>query len=581
MKKNSLFRLFKYIGNYKIYLIISLVCALVSNILTAFIPFIVGKAIDRIIGQGRVDFPDLFKIIIILAVVYGVSSFFMWIFTILANIISFRTVRDIRNEAFDKIEKLPLKYFDSNAHGDIMSRLTNDIDAISDGLFQGITQFYPGIVTVICSIVLMFALSIKISLVILCMTPLCFVIASFITKRSNKMFKEQQKTVGELNGYIEEIIGNQKIVKVFGYEENSQKKFNEINTRLYKCGQQAQFYSSLTNPSTRFVNNITYVLVGVVGGLLSVLNGLSVGTISSFLTYSTQFSQPINNITSVATQLQAALASCERVFSIIDEVQEVDDSKNTKEIIKCNGNVDFQNVFFSYVKEVPLINNFSADIKKGNTIAIVGPTGAGKTTIVNLLMRFYDINAGNIMIDGTNIYEIKRNNLRRLFGMVLQDTWLFEGTIRENISYGKQEASQCEIEKAAKEAYVHNFIKRLPEGYDTVITEAGSNLSEGQKQLLTIARVMLINPPMLILDEATSNIDTRTEAKIQSAFQVMMNGKTSFVIAHRLSTIRNADIILVMNNGEIVERGNHEELLNKGGFYAKLYKSQFESRESY
>ncbi|MBV4418940.1 ABC transporter ATP-binding protein/permease [Clostridium tyrobutyricum] len=578
MKKNSLFRLFKYIGNYKIYLVISLVCALISNVLTAFIPFIVGKGIDRIIGQGRVNFHDLFKIIIILAVVYGVSSFFMWIFTIVANIISFRTVRDIRNEAFDKIEKLPLKYFDSNAHGDIMSRLTNDIDAISDGLFQGITQFYPGIVTVVCSIVLMFSLSIKVTLVILCMTPLCFVIASFITKRSNKMFKEQQKTVGKLNGYIEEIIGNQKVVRIFGYEKASQEKFNEINTRLYKCGQQAQFYSSLTNPSTRFVNNITYVLVGVVGGLLSVLNGLSVGTISSFLTYSTQFSQPINNITSVATQLQAALASCERVFSIIDEVQEVDDSKNTKEIVNCNGNVDFQNVFFSYVKEVPLINNFSADIKKGNTIAIVGPTGAGKTTIVNLLMRFYDINAGNIMIDGTNIYEMKRNNLRRLFGMVLQDTWLFEGTIRENISYGKQEASQYEIEKAAKAAYVHNFIKKLPEGYDTVITEAGSNLSEGQKQLLTIARVMLINPPMLILDEATSNIDTRTEAKIQRAFNTMMDRKTSFVIAHRLSTIRNANIILVMNNGEIVERGNHEKLLNKGGFYAKLYKSQFESR---
>jgi len=577
LKKNSLFRLFKYIGNHKIYMGISLICALISNILMAFIPFIVGKGIDKIVGKGTVDFDNLLKIIIILAVVYLISSLFMWIFTVIANIIAFKTVKDIRNEAFDKISTLPLRYFDVNAHGDIMSRLTNDIDAISDGLLQGITQFYPGIVTIISSLVLMFALSVKITLVILLMTPLCFIIASFITSRSNKMFKEQQKTVGELNGYIEEIIGNQKVVKVFGYEKRSEEKFKEINRRLYKCGQQAQFYSSLTNPSTRFVNNIIYVLVGVVGGLLSVLGGLSVGTISSFLTYSTQFSQPINNITSVATQLQAALASCERVFSIIDETPEPADLENTKKITNCEGNITFDNVSFSYVKEVPLINDFNAEIRKGNTIAIVGPTGAGKTTMVNLLMRFYDINKGKILIDGTDIYEIKRNNLRSLFGMVLQDTWLFEGTIRENIAYGKQEATESEIEIAAKAAHIHSFIKRLPEGYDTVITEAGANLSEGQKQLLTIARVMLIDPPMLILDEATSSVDTRTEIKIQNAFLSMMKGRTSFVIAHRLSTIRDADLILVMKDGEIIERGSHEELINRGGFYTKLYKSQFKN----
>lgn len=576
---SNLVRLFKYIAKYKVYMFMALICALISNVLIAFIPFIVGKGINNIIGKGRVDFNNLLKVIIILGVVYVISAIFTWIFTVIANIVTFNTVRDIRNQAFSKISTLPLKYFDGNAHGDIMSRLTNDIDSISDGLFQGITQFYPGIITIVSSLILMLALSVKITIVIIVMTPLCFLVASFITGRTNKMFKEQQKTVGELNGYIEEIIGNQKVVKAFGYEKRSEKKFNEINKRLYKCGQQAQFYSSLTNPGTRYVNNITYALVGIVGGLLSVLSGLSVGTISSFLTYSTQFSQPINNVTSVATQLQAALASCERVFSVIDETPEASDAENTKEITECNGNTSFDNVSFSYVDEVPLINDFSAEVKEGSTVAIVGPTGAGKTTMVNLLMRFYDINKGKIFIDGTDIYEIKRDNLRSLFGMVLQDTWLFEGTIRDNIAYGKENATQSEIEAAAKAAYIDSFIEKLPEGYDTIITESGSNLSEGQKQLLTIARVMLIDPPMLILDEATSSVDTRTELKIQSAFLSMMKGRTSFVIAHRLSTIRDADVILVMNNGEIVERGNHEELLERGGFYARLYESQFKNAE--
>ncbi|AAK80347.1 ABC-type multidrug transport system fused ATPase/permease subunit [Clostridium acetobutylicum] len=577
MKKGTLFRLASYVGKYKMYMFISLIFALISNVLIAFMPLIVGKGIDNIKSQGKVDFNNLLKIIIVLAAVYLISSIFTWLFTAVANILAYNTVRDLRNEALSKISTLPLKYFDVNPHGDIMSRLTNDMDAISDGLFQGITQFFPAIVTIISSILLMLSLSIKLTGIIILMTPLCFFIASFITKRSNKMFKQQQNTVGELNGYIEEIIGNEKIVKLFGYEKRAEKKFSEINSRLYNCGQLAQFYSSLTNPSTRFVNNITYVLVGAVGGLLAVLSGLSIGTISSFLTYSTQFSQPINNVTGVATQLQAAFASAERVFSILDEIPEKKDNEGAKKFEHCEGNISFNNVSFSYNKKQPLIENFSVDIKKGSTIAIVGPTGAGKTTMVNLLMRFYDIDGGKITIDGKDINKMKRNDVRGQFGMVLQDTWLFEGTIKENIAYGKPDASMEEIESAAKKAYIHNFIKRLSDGYDTRITESGGNLSEGQKQLLTIARVMLINPPMLILDEATSSVDTRTEIKIQNAFLKMMEGRTSFVIAHRLSTIKDADLILVMKNGHIVERGKHEELVNSEGLYREIYESQFKN----
>jgi ATP-binding cassette, subfamily B, multidrug efflux pump len=575
MKKSTFSRLIGYVSKYKGYMFASLIFALISNILIAFMPLIVGKAIDKIIAEGKVDFDGLIKTIIILGIIYVISALFTWLFTIVANIVAYNTVKDLRNEALSKISNLPLKYFDRHPHGDIISRLTNDMDNISDGLFQGITQFYPGIITILSSLILMVSLSFKLTAVIVIMTPFCFLIASFITKRSNKMFKEQQKTLGELNGYIEEIIGNQKVVRLFGYEKKAEESFGEINGRLYKCGQLAQFYSSLTNPATRLVNNITYILVGLVGGILSVLSGLSIGMISSFLTYSTQFSQPINNITSVATQLQAALASCERIFSVIDEEPEKADAKDAENITGCEGNVKFENVSFSYDKKVKLIEDFSVDINQGSTVAIVGPTGAGKTTMVNLLMRFYDLDKGKITIDGREINNLKRDNLRSQIGMVLQDTWLFEGTIRENIAYGKPNATLEEIQDAAKAAFIHSFIKRLPEGYDTLITESGGNLSEGQKQLLTIARVMLIDPPMLILDEATSSVDTRTELKIQSAFLSMMKGRTSFVIAHRLSTIRDADIILVMKNGKIVERGNHDGLVNKGGIYTELYNSQF------
>lgn len=575
MKKSTFSRLLGYVSKYKGYMFASLIFALISNILIVFIPLIIGKAIDKIISKGEVDFDSLIKKIILLGVIYLISALFTWLFNAVANIVAYNTIKDLRNEALNKINTLPLKYFDRNPHGDIISRLTNDMDNISDGLFQAITQFYPGIITILSSIILMIILSFKLTVVIVLMTPLCFLIASFITKRSTKMFKEQQKTLGELNGYIEEIIGNQKVVRLFGYEKRAQESFSKINGRLYKCGQLAQFYSSLTNPSTRFVNNVTYILVGLIGGIFSVLSGLSVGVISSFLTYSTQFSQPINNITSVATQLQAAFASCERVFSILDEKSEKTDSKDNENIKRCEGNVKFENVSFSYNKKVPLIEDFSVDIKKGSTVAIVGPTGAGKTTMVNLLMRFYDLDKGKITIDGKEINNLTRDSVRNQFGMVLQDTWLFEGSIKENIAYGKPNATLEEIQNAAKSAYIHSFIKRLPDGYETMITESGGNLSEGQKQLLTIARVMLINPPMLILDEATSNVDTRTELKIQNAFLSIMNGRTSFVIAHRLSTIRDADIILVMNNGKIVERGKHDELVDKGGLYTELYNSQF------
>ena len=577
MKNKTLSRLLKYMTKYKTNMILALIFALISNILIIIGPLLVGKGIDNIVSEGTVNFNHLFKVIIILGVVYVVSAIFLWLFSIIANIISFRTVQDIRKEAFDKISTFPLKYFDDNLRGDVISKLTNDIDAISDGLFQGITQFYPGIVVITGSLIIMLMLNVKITLVILIMTVPCFFITSFITNRSNNMFKEQQKTLGELNGYTEEIIGNQKIVKAFSYEQPSQKIFQEINGRLYICGRLAQLYSSLTNPSIRYINNISYILVGVVGGISAAAGHLSIGVISSFLTYSTQFSQPINNMTSVATQFQAALASAERVFAILDGKSESQEKQNTPTLKAGSGRISFNNVSFSYKKDVPLIKDFNFDVKPGNTVAIVGPTGAGKTTMVNLLMRFYEITGGAIFVDETNIKEVTRDSVRNSFGMVLQDTWLFSGTIRENIAYGMPDATLDEIETAAKAAHIHSFIKRLPMGYDTIITEAQGNFSQGQRQLLTIARVMLINPPMLILDEATSSIDTRTEMKIQKAFQSMMKGRTSFIIAHRLSTIREADVILVMNNGEIIESGNHKELVAKGGFYSKLYDSQFEN----
>lgn len=575
MKNSTIKRIFSYVGKYKVHLIAVVICAIFGNTLFILSPLLTGKAIDYILGVNQVDFQGLIRIIGILIVIYIISSLFQWLMSVISNVAANNTIHDIRNEAFDKLNTLPLNYFDSRSHGDIISRLTNDIEAISDGLFQGITQIISAVVIIIGCFIFMLTISPIITLVVVLITPLCFFIASFIAKHSKKMYADQSKTVGELNGYIEEIIGNSNVVKAFGFEQNTLEHFKEINSRLYKVGQKAQWYSSLTNPTTRLVNNIAYVSVTVLGGFMALAGRLSVGNIASFLTYSNQFAKPINEITSITSQIQSAIASAERVFALLDQEPESEALKPEENLENCEGTVTFNNVNFSYFSEVPLIRNFNLQVKKGQTIAIVGPTGAGKTTIVNLLMNFYQVNSGEILVDGKNIYYMKRDNLRKLIGMVLQDSWLFSGTIAENIAYGKPDATRDEIIEAAKASWAHSFIKKLPDGYDTLIDEEGGNLSQGQKQLLTIARVMIMDPPMLVLDEATSSIDTRTEINIQKAFHKMMEGRTSFVIAHRLSTIKGADVILVLQNGNIVEQGNHEELLKKKGFYHKLYYSQF------
>lgn len=575
MKKSLLRRLWGYVGRYKALLTVVFIFALLGNTISIFTPLLTGHAIDKIVGVSQVDFKGLIHIIIQLLVLFLVSSVFQWLMSYVSSIVSYNTIHDIRKEAFEKLNTLPLKYFDGNAHGDIISRLTNDIDAISDGLLQGITQVMSAVVIIAGCFIFMLTISPIITLAVVLITPLCFFIASFIAKHSKRMFAEQSKTVGELNGYVEEIIGNQKIVNAFGYEEESLKHFNEINNRLYKAGQKAQWYSSLTNPTTRLINNIAYVSVTVIGGFLAVAGRLSVGNIASFLTYSNQFAKPINEITAIASQIQSAFASAERIFFLLDLSEDTPVLKPEESLLDCEGKVSFKQVSFSYREEVPLIRNLNLEVDKGNMIAIVGPTGSGKTTLVNLLMRFYDVNSGEISIDGKDIYHINRDKLRRTIGMVLQESWLFSGTVAENIAYGKPEATREEIVRAAKAARAHSFIKRLPNGYDTRIEEDGGNLSQGQKQLLTIARVMIIDPPMLILDEATSSIDTRTEINIQKAFNKMMEGRTSFVIAHRLSTIKEADTILVLQHGDIVEQGSHEELLKRKGFYYTLYNSQF------
>lgn len=580
MKNRVVKRLVKYILQHRQFVIGALICAVFSNILMITGPFIIGKGVDSIAGKNSVDFKQIGKIVLVIIVLYCVSAIFQWTLQVLTTKLANRTVEELKNDVFNHVTKMPLEYYDRNAHGDIMSRLTSDMEYISEGIFQSVTQFLTGIISIVGSLVFMFILNPFITLVVIVMTPVTFFIASFITKRSSKLFKEQSKLNGELNGFVEEMIGNQKVVKAFNYEEHAQEKFEEINNRLYKAGRWAQFYSSLVNPSTRLVNNITYVLLGLTGGIAAIAGRLSIGYISSFLTYSTYFSQPINNITSVTTQLQTAIASAQRVFSVLDSEPENNEEEGLIEFSSTTSNkgkVTFDNVSFSYTADHPLIKNFSLDVNNGTRVAIVGPTGAGKTTLVNLLMRFYDVNSGNIYIDGIDIKSMTKDSLRKAFGMVLQDTWLFAGTIRENISYGKPAASDDEVTAAAKSANAHSFIKKLPMGYNTMVTEGGGNLSQGQRQLLTIARVMLIIPPMLILDEATSSVDTRTEIKIQKAFNRLMEGRTSFIIAHRLSTIREADLILVMNKGQIVEQGTHDELIAMGGFYNKLYYSQYEN----
>jgi ABC-type multidrug transport system fused ATPase/permease subunit len=577
MKGHVMKRLFAYVLKNRLYVVGALICAAFSNVLMIAGPLFIGKGVDYIVGEGNVNFSKVKYFAFIIIGLYCVSGIFQWFLQVLTTKLSNRTAQELRQNVFDHISKMPLKFFDRNPHGDIMARMTNDIENISDGIFQAVTQFFTGIISIVGSLVFMFSLNPVITLIVIAMTPVTFFIASFITKSSSKMFKEQLKLNGEINGYIEEIIGNQNVVKAFGYEERSQARFEEINGRLYQTGRWAQFYSSLVNPSTRLVNNITYVLLGMTGGIAALAGHLSIGYISSFLTYSSYFSQPINNITSVTTQLQTAFASAQRVFEVLDGKTEEEPAESDIELKNSEGNVSFKDVSFSYTPEVSLIKNFSLDVKTGTRIAIVGPTGAGKTTLVNLLMRFYDVNSGNIYIDDKNIQNVTKDSLRKSFGMVLQDTWLFTGTIRENIAYGKPDATDDEIIQAAKSANAHSFIKRLANGYNTELTEGGENLSQGQRQLLAIARVMLVIPSMLILDEATSSVDTRTELKIQKAFLKMMEGRTSFIIAHRLSTIREADLILVLKDGQIIEQGSHEQLLLKGGFYNKLYYSQYEN----
>lgn len=573
MKNNkTLSKLNSYIAGNRKYLILVIISALLANIFMLVAPYISGRAIDFIKGENNVDFPMVAKIIGILFAVYVLNALFTWGMTVFTNALSNHSIEKMRKDAFGKISKLPLKFFDGHSHGDIISRLTNDIDAVSEGLLQGITQLFSGIVTVVGSLVLMFLLDWRITLCVIVITIICIFVSKAIATNSGKMFRLQAQTIGELNGYVSETVGNLKVVKAFGYEDKSSEVFGEINSRLYDCGQKAQFYSSLVNPTTRYINNLAYISVGVLGGFAALAGHLSVGIISSFLIYATQFARPINDMTSILTQLQSAQAAAARIFAL-GEIEPETPDEDRPELEVKNGEVMFKDVDFSYNKDKELIKDLNIVAKQGQRVAIVGPTGAGKTTIVNLLMNFYGVDKGTIFVDGQAIDSVQRDSLRKNFGMVLQDTWLFAGTVKENIAYGKEGATEEEIINAAKAASAHGFIKRLPNGYDTMITEDGGNLSSGQKQLLTIARAMMSDPKILILDEATSNVDTMTEQRIQKAFLKMMEGRTSFIIAHRLSTIREADLILVMDKGRIIEQGTHNELLAKNGFYTKLYNS--------
>ncbi|BCK00403.1 ABC transporter ATP-binding protein [Anaerocolumna chitinilytica] len=570
-------RIWTYVGKNKMLLLIAFLFSILGNTMSVFTPLLMGKAIDTLVGEGSVEFKTLRNILLMMLLLYTVSSLFQWLMSVFSNKAANYTVRELRKDAFLKLNKLPVSYFDRHSHGDVISRLTNDMDAVSDGLFQGITQIMSSIVIIGGSFIFMLTISPLITLGVIIVTPLCFFLASFIAKHSKVMFRMQSSLTGELNGYAEEMIENQKLVMAFGQEEKVAAHFKEQNQKLYHAGQKAQWYSSLTNPTTRFINNIAYVLVTVMGALLCLSGRLSIGNIASFLTYSNLFAKPINEITAVTTQIQSAFASAERIFALLEEEEEISALEPYEELSNCQGNVEFKEVSFSYKSQVPLIENFNLKVNRGSMVAIVGPTGSGKTTLVNLLMRFYELDKGHIFIDEKDIHYIKKDELRQSIGMVLQESWLIRGTVAENIAYGKEGADREKVIEAAKAVKAHGFIMRLPNGYDTIIEEDGRNLSQGQKQLLTIARVLIMDPPMLILDEATSSIDTRTEIKIQEAFLKMMEGRTSFVIAHRLSTIREADIILVLEKGNIVEQGNHKELLAKKGFYYRLYHSQFTS----
>lgn len=567
-------RLLAYTRPYRAYMLMALLAAIVSVTLSLLTPILIGQAVDYITLPGKVDFANISKILIKMAFAIAGSALFQWLMTFYTNRITFRTIKDLRTRAFEKLSRVPLKYIDGNAHGNILNRIVNDIDAVSDGLLQGFAQLFTAIVTIFGTIVFMLSINVKIGLAVIFLTPLSLFVAAIISKRIYNKFKEQSQIKGELSGLIEEMVGNQKLVKILSYEDRAVDRFKEVNQRLHSCGVTAQFYSSLTNPCTRFVNGVVYATVGIYGAMTAIAGHISIGQLSGFLAYANQYTKPFNEISGVITELQSALASAQRIFALMDEEEESSD-EGLMEKIEGDGSVSMSEVDFSYRSDVSLIEDLNLEVKPGQRIAIVGPTGSGKTTIINLLMRFYDADAGAIKLNGVNIKELKRKTLRSMYGMVLQETWLFSGTVRDNISYGKENATDEEIIAAAKAAHAHNFIKRLPEGYHTVLSEDGGNISQGEKQLLCIARVMLTRPPMLILDEATSNIDSRTEIYIQKAFAKLMDGRTSFVVAHRLSTIKEADQILVMDKGRIVEQGSHEELLLKGGFYAHLYNSQF------
>ena len=578
-RKATLTRVLHKIRPYSLFVVCSLIVAAVSVAAQLYIPILCGDAIDLMLGKGNVDFAGVGRIIVEVLVVAVVAAFAQWLLSVCNNHITFSVSRDLRNEALRKIQTLPLSYLDSHPSGDIVSRMVADVDTFADGLLMGFTQLFSGVLTILGTLLFMLSENVVITLVVVCITPLSLLVASFLAKRSYKYFQGQSSVRGEQTALVNEMIEGQKVVQAFGHEAESLDAFDEVNGRLQDVSLKAIFFSSMTNPATRFVNNIVYAGVGLVGALYAVRGGITIGQLSVFLNYANQYTKPFNEISGVVTELQNALACAARVFELLDADDQIPEAENAS-VLQPDGHVQLEDVSFRYLPDRPLIDDLNLDVKPGQRIAIVGPTGCGKTTLINLLMRFYDVNGGSIKVSGTDIRDVTRASLRGSYGMVLQDTWLRAGTVRENIAYGKPDATLGEVVAAAKAAHADSFIRRLPDGYDTVIAEDGGNISQGQKQLLCIARVMLCLPPMLILDEATSSIDTRTEVRIQKAFARMMQGRTSFIVAHRLSTIREADVILVMKDGHIVEQGNHDELLAAGGFYAKLYNSQFEGVET-
>ena len=574
-KKGVFSKIMRYIGRYKYLLALSVLFAAASAVLILLVPVFIGDAIDLIVSKGKVDFAGVGSILFKIGVIISITAILQWLMNIFNNRITFNVVRDIRNEAFKRTQILPLSYIDTHPHGETVSRIIADVDQFADGLLMGLTQLFTGVITILGTLVFMLLIDVRITLVVVLLTPLSMLVAKFITTRTYSMFQKQSEIRGEQTAFVEEMIGNQKVVKAFSHEDENLEKIGEINDQLEKCTLKATFFSSLTNPGTRFVNSLVYAGVALVGALLAANGAITVGALTCFLSYANQYAKPFNEISGVITEFNNALVCANRVFELIEQQPEIPDDAGATELNDVSGKVDLDSVYFSYTPEQKLIENLNLNVKPGMRVAIVGPTGCGKTTLINLLMRFYDVTGGEISVDGRPILSLTRKSLRKNFGMVLQETWLSEGTVRDNIAFGKPNATDEEIVAAAKAAHAHSFIKRLENGYNTVLGEGGGNLSQGQKQLLCIARVMLCLPPMLILDEATSSIDTRTEQRIQKAFSTMMEGRTSFIVAHRLSTIMEADIILVMKDGNIIEQGSHDELIEKNGFYAKMYESQF------